>query len=282
MNKKRWLGVLILATWLSGSGVMAQSSIQPIYGPPSPLDKDAAPPPVGQVTAPIGAELSPWIRYQRDCCDGKPSKWTPLYTEAYLSVGPTVPLGQETLSRNLLTGWSIMGGARAMFFNEPMTSAWVVDLHMINTNEGGRDTHTQFPITFFQNGTRSDLIVFQGAAGRKTFSVHDINRESVGLGFGRDWYLWQPANTEGIAWRWGAQVGGRYGSERANFNEFGHTVDVVGTAFLSAHSDIEFPCGRFYVNFGMRLEWSYTWSDVLQQTSDSQDISLFLTAGIRW
>jgi len=101
--------------------------------------------------------------------------------------------------------------------------------------------------------------------------VHNINRASAGLGLGREWYIWQPATDDGCKWRLGADLGGRYGSERANFNEFGHTVDVVGSLYASAHSELEFLCGHILVHAGLRLEWSYTWSDVLQRNSDSQD-----------
>jgi hypothetical protein len=281
MKIKRWLGAMILATWLNGSGVFAQSLTPPIFPPPAPLDKDGAPPRPSESVTPPGGGLSDWITYHRDCCDGPRGKVTPLYAEAYLSSGPTTPVGTTTLSHELRTGWSFMGGVRGLFFNEAMTNAWVIDLHIINTNEGSRPQPTQFPITFFQNGTRSDLIPFKGST-RTTFSVENINRASLGAGIGRDWYLCGAANADGCKWRVGATVGGRYGSERANFNEFGHTVDVVGSAYMSGHSELEFLCGHILCHVGVRLEWSYTWSDVLQRNSDSQDFTLFVTTGIRW
>jgi hypothetical protein len=32
----------------------------------------------------------------------------------------------------------------------------------------------------------------------------------------------------------------------------------------------------------VRIEWVYTWSDVLQRTSDVQDLSVLLTVGVRF
>ncbi len=281
MKTKRWLIVLILTSSLSGSVVNAQETgIQPIYPPPPPITPEATP---YRPTVPANGGLSDWILYKRDCCEGKHGVYTPLYTEIYVNSGPSVPVGGMTLSRELKTGWSITGGARVLFFNEPHNRAWVVDLHIMNTNEGGGGAgNTQFPVTFFQNGVRSDQIVFQGVAGRTTFSVQGMNRTSVGLGLGRQWYLREAANSDGCNWRFGIDAGGRYGSERVAFNEFGHVVDVVGTTYAAAHTDVEFPCRNFIFHAGVRFEWAYTWSDVLQRTSDSQDLSFLLTIGVRF
>lgn len=282
MKTKRWLGVMIVAAWLSASAVHAQQTgSQPIYPPPAPITPDAPPyRPADNVQASGG--LSDWILYKRDCCEGRQGVITPLYTEIYLNAGPSVPVGGMTLSRELKTGWSITGGMRALFFNEPLSRAWTVDLHIINTSESGGAQDTQFPITFFQNGTRSDQVVFNGVAGRKTFSVLNINRTMFGVGFGREWYLREPADSDGCKWRFGIDGGGRYGSQRVHFNEFGHVVDVVGAMYASAHTELEFPWHSLIFHVGARFEWSYIWSDALQQTSDSQDLSLLLTIGIRY
>jgi hypothetical protein len=65
-------------------------------------------------------------------------------------------------------------------------------------------------------------------------------------------------------------------------NQFGHLVAVAESIYAGAHSDFEFPCRNLIFHAGVRLEWSYTWSNILQQVSDSQDIALFLTVGIRY
>jgi len=275
MKIKRWLGMLILTAWLSGPTAFAQTtSNQPIYPPPSPIDKNGeAVPPAEPPPRPPGV-LSPWITYQRECCEGLPGKITPLFTELYVNAGPTFPIGGTNLSAELKTGWSFTGGARALFFNAPMTSAWAIDLHVMTTSEGAANPPSaRFPVTIFERGTRSDF----------NASVHTLNRTSFGVGLGREWYLRRPATMDGLNWRFGIDVGARYGSERVAFNETGHLTDVVGSAYTSAHSDVE--CclwGHCMFHAGLRLEWSYTWSDVLQRTSDSQDISLLFTIGIRY
>ena len=283
MKTNRWLSVMILAAWLSGPTVYGQqSTYEPIFPPPSPTGRDGVPDLPAMTPVFAGGGMSDWIVYKRDCCEGRPGVHTPLYTELYLNSGASIPMGGMTLSRELKTGWSITGGARALFFNEPLTNAWVVDVHLINTNESAGKQDTQFPITFFQNGVRSDLVVFEGVAGRKTFSVQNSNRTLVGLGLGREWYLRQPANSDGCNWRVGVDYGGRYGSHRVNFNEFGHVVDVVGSLYAAAHTDLEFPWHSAIFHAGFRLEWAYTWSDILQRTSDVQDLSVLFTVGVRF
>lgn len=283
MKTKRWLSVMILAAWLIGSaGNAQQPTDQPVFPPPSPLAVNGTPeqsPPPG---AAYTGGLSDWILYRRDCCKGRHGNLTPLYTELFLESGPSIPVGGMTLSRELKTGWSILGGARALFFNESQTCAWVVEGHIINTNESGGAQNTQFPLTFFPNGVRSDEVVFEGVAGRKTFSIQNSNRTLVGAGLGRDWYLWRPADREGRMWRVGVDAGGRYGSHRINLSEFGHLTDVVGGMYAGAHAAMEIPLRSLTLRAGVRFEWAYTWSDILQRTSDVQDLNLLLTVGVRY
>ena len=140
MKTNRLLSALILAGGLTGATVQAQQNgTQPVFPPPSPL----APQADGAVKTPSDAYgtgvsgLSDWILDKRPCCEGAPTKSTPLYTEWHVNSGVSVPFSRATsdLARELQTGWSITGGARALFYNESLTSAWVVDLHVINTNE---------------------------------------------------------------------------------------------------------------------------------------------------
>ena len=284
MKIKRWLSVIILAAWWSGSTAYGEDSTSeaPIYPPPSPTAEYGAPEGPKETLVPGGGGLSDWVLYQRDCCVGGHGRYTPLYTELYLHAGPSFPFGGMTLSRELKTGWSIAGGARALLFNEPQTRAWLFDLHMINTNESAGKQNTEFPLTFFHNGTRSDQFTFQGKTGITNFSLQNSNRTLVGLGFGREWYLWRPATSEGRMWRIGADAGGRWGSQSVPLNTFGHLTDVIGSVYAAAHTDLEIPCRSCLFHAGLRIEWAYTWSDILQRTSDVQDISLLLTVGIRF
>ncbi len=297
MKTKSRLGVVMLALWLVGSTAGAQERSDPpsypsmepaaqpgdvpVYAPPSPLRPNATPERVATQPGSHPGGLSDWIVYRRPGCEGAHGHVSPMYTELYLQAGPTFPVG-TTLSRELRAGWSITGGLRALFFNEGLTSAWTIDGHIINTNLGAGGEGKPFDVTFFHNGVRSDLVVHEGVAGRKSFTVQVSNRTQVGLGVGKEYYLWAPADAPGKKWRLGYDLGGRYGSHRVDFNEFGHMTDVVGGLYAACHSDIEIPCGRLLWQFGARLEWAYTWSDVLQTISDVQDVSLLIRGGIRY
>lgn len=282
MKTKRFIAAILLAAWLGAPASAQPAAYTPIYPAPAPLAPRSPVNRPDDNLVPATGGLSDWITYRRDCCEGPVGRYTPLYTEFYLQSGPSFPVGGMTLSRELKAGWSITGGLRALFFNEAHTRAWVVDGHIINTNESAGRQNTQFPVTFFEKGVRSDLVVFEGAAGRKTFSLQNSNRTLVGLGLGREWYLRQPADAEGCKWRFGVDGGGRWGSHRVNFSEFGHLVDVAGAIYAAGHTDVEFAWGASVVHAGVRFEWAYTWSDVLQRTSDVQDLSLLMTVGIRY
>jgi len=278
MKATRLLSLVLLSVLCTGSIAWGQQpGYKPSYGPPTPIGEgDTELKPVSH-HAPAGV-LSDWIVYKKDCCEGRHGLCTPLYTEVYLRAGPTVPVGGMTLSRELVTGWSITAGARFLLFNEPQTNAFVVDVHIINTNEGGTRDGTAFPITIFRAGTRQDF----GVNGVPGVTVKNSNRTLAGLGVGREWYLWQPADADGRKWRVGADFGGRYGSHNLAFNETRHITDTIGSMYAAAHTDLEIPCRLVSFHTGVRLEWAYTWSDILQRTSDVQDISLFLTVGVRY
>ncbi|MBM3992911.1 MAG: hypothetical protein FJ303_01965 [Planctomycetes bacterium] len=283
MKYYRWIG-LVLALGVVCPNALAQlASTTPIFPAPSPLSPEGT-----QIrpTEPMKVEpgsLSPWIVYRRECCEGGTGFVAPIYTEIYVSSGPTFPVGGMTLSRELQTGWSFMVGARALFFNEPHDRAWLVDLHFMRTHESGGKQDTQFPVVFFQNGRRSDQPDLQGNPGRTTFSIQDSGRSMVGLGLGRVWYPWRPANDEdGCRWRIGVDAGGRYGAHRINFNEFGHVTDAIGSVYAGVQTMVEIPWRTCLFQTGVRFEWAYTWSDILQRTSDVQDLSVMLTIGLRY
>ncbi len=256
-----------------------QSANQPLFPVPSPTEDQKE----IRATKPVGPAasggLSDWITYQQREPDGMPRRYTPLYTETYLRAGPSIPIGGTTLSNELATGWSVVAGVRALFFNEPHTRAWVADLHIINTHQYNNGNATAFPLTIFNGNTRTDL----GVNGTPGGTVNASNRTMVGLGAGRQWYLWEPANiAEGTRWRVGFDGGGRYGSHRLDLNEARHLIGVVESMYVGASTDFECPWRSVIFTAGARLEYVYTWSGVLQQISDMQDFNIFLTAGLRY
>ncbi|MSU77369.1 MAG: hypothetical protein EXS16_04645 [Gemmataceae bacterium] len=273
------LGMLVAGCLACSSVLAQQSTNQPLFPVPSPTEEHRTRPTSPATAVSSSSGLSDWITYQQREPDGLPNRYTPLYTESYLRAGPSIPVGGMTLSRELQTGWSVVGGVRALFFNVPHTRAWVADLHIINTHEYHNGNATGFPVTVFSNNTRTDF----GSGGLAGATVNSSNRTMVGLGFGRQWYLREPANVaEGKRWRVGLDGGGRYGTHRLDLNEARHLVDVIGAMHLAVSSDIEIPWRSVVLTAGARFEWAYTWSDVLQQTSDVQDLNVLFTAGVRY
>ena len=82
----------------------------------------------------------------------------------------------------------------------------------------------------------------------------------------------------------GVDVGGRYGTEKLEVTNFRHLTDTNAGVFLAVHSDVEIPCGCCIFQAGLRSEYGYTWSDILQRqnNSDIQDISLLVNLGLRF
>lgn len=271
---------LLLAGYLACSSAFGQpSTSRPLFPVPSPTEEHKAVPSATPTAVSPSGGLSDWITYQQREPDGLPRRYTPLYTETYLRAGPSIPVGGMTLSRELQTGWSIIGGVRALFFNEPHTRAWVADIHIINTHEYNNGNATGFPVTVFNNNTRTDF----GVNGIPGVTVNASNRTMLGLGAGRQWYLWEPANApEGTRWRVGFDGGGRYGTHRLDLNEARHLVDVCGAMYLATSTDVECPWRSVMLTAGARFEWAYTWSDVLQRTSDVQELNILFTAGVRY
>lgn len=238
-------------------------------------------PPVSPL--PCSCGLSDYITYRRDnCCLGPTGKSRPICMEIFVRSGVALPVGGNDVGSQMRTGWSIMGGSRALFFTPDYTRAWTIEAHVINTWQGAAATQS-YPITTFQPDAQGQAKrVNYGFNGVPGVTIRSFNRTMVGLGGGREWYLWQPANAPGNHWRIGIDAGGRYGSASINLNEIRHRADVVGAVFASAHTDYEITCGRCVYQAGFRAGYAYTWSDILQRVSDVQDVNLMLTLGLRY
>jgi hypothetical protein len=77
-------------------------------------------------------------------------------------------------------------------------------------------------------------------------------------------------------------VGGGWGSASAEFDEIRHRTDVIGGTFASLHTDLEIPCNCCTFYTGLRLEWAYTWGDILQVQSDVNEFNMLLSFGVRF
>lgn len=281
--------VLLLAAWLTGSAAFAQPPAnEPVFPPPSPF---APLPEATTATVPALAGLSDWIRYPRECCEGAHGPLTPLYTELYFGSGASFPMAKGTseLGHEMQTGWILQGGARGLLFNEEMTAAWLLDLHVINIHQTtGAHSNNTFPLTVYENGVTITSGVTANGSGvgkEPNFHLEDYNRTMAGLGFGRAWYLLAPANAPGPLWRIGVDGGVRGGAERLdvyNAARSSHTTDQVYDNFIGIFTDLEIPWGAVLFNAGFRCEWAYTYSGILETPSNSQEINLTFNIGVRY
>src|SRR5262249_7442338 len=97
-------------------------------------------------------------------------------------------------------------------------------------------------------------------------SVASFNETLVNLGFGREYYLWGSADCsrKECNWRVGWEGGGSYGTCKVDFNEIRHRTDTLGGLFFALSSDLEVPYQCAILQAGIRCQYSYTWTDVLQ------------------
>jgi hypothetical protein len=250
---------------------------------PAGAGPEAAPPP-GTGAAPM---LDDWMLYRRphDCfCpiggDG------PIKTELYLRSGVDFkPFGPGVYGHILETGWEIQGGARVLFCTPDTHSAWVVDLGVVNMLNDSSRPDVQIPLTVLvPSPSGGEVLKSFGANGVPGVTASSLNRTFGSIGLGKEWWHGGPAEAPGWKWRWGPDVGFRYGSEDATFNEIRHRTDTIHALYAAFHFDVEHACGCCTYFLGLRAEYSYTWSDILQSQnySDVQDATLMFNIGVRF
>jgi hypothetical protein len=227
--------------------------------------------------------LSPYITYQCPECCGHLGCHGPIMTEIEARAGFAIPLGGSTFSNTLQTGWQAALVGRSMLFNSDMDGAWALEVGLNNIWNHGKNPNITFPI-FTPSGTSV-------AGGPPTINVStkSLNRTFVNFGLGREWYLTVPATAEGNKWRFGLDVGGRYGSAKLDMQELTtnvlqHRTKVFEGVYVALHGDAEIPCCSVVFIAGFRAEWAYTGSDILQtqNNADLFEVDLLLTAGVRF
>jgi hypothetical protein len=228
--------------------------------------------------------LDDWMLYHRpSSCFCPVGGDGPIQTELYLRAGVSFPVGGGVYSRILQTGWEIQGGGRALFFNTARDAAWVVDLGVVNIWNHSNRPDVLIPLSVAQSTT--------GAMGAQTIAflpldvtAAALNRTFGSASLGKEWWLTDPATAPCNRLRWGVDLGGRYGSNSATFHEIRHRTDVIGAAFIALHADLEIPCGCCTFIYGLRTEYQYSWSDILQSqnSGDLADFSLLVNFGVRF
>ena len=264
--------------WNSGQ-TQAQSPNSPEYTRPL-WQRPSRPKLLARLAADhVGTGLSSWITYDRgNCCTGV-GNGVPITTEFFTRIGPAFPVGGEFFGRTLSTGWMIEGGVRAMFFNNEWSKAWAIELGVSNTYNENQSANTQVFIgNTFNNGGKPLGVV----------TVRALNRTYANLLFGREWYVPGPTllglDMSHVRFRFGADVGGRYGSEELKLVEsMNHHTDVTEGFVTAVHGDAELPLGRWTLIGGIRTEYAYSFSNIIAEHHGSiQDISLLFNVGVRY
>jgi len=273
--------------------------------PPPPAANDATPPPAVAAPArpPLPPGLSTWIiGTQPDCC-GLLGGNGPIKDELYLRTGPSLPVSGPILGHVLTTGWEVQGGGRTLFFNPEMDRAWTVDLNVSSIWNGGQHADRQFPLFILAQPSPSSSVFHASVLG----TLKELNRTSVNLGLGREWYLMGKASSCACGesnWRVGIDGGAGYGSESASvavdtipgvpavadngtvsvIHLRRRSTDTIASAFVALHTELEIPRGCCIYEVGFRAEWAYTWSDIFQQQNNSNvmDVNLLVTFGVRF
>jgi hypothetical protein len=225
--------------------------------------------------------ISNWIRRDHDCgCQGPTGGNGDIGYDAYFRAGPSLPLewGKAVVARNTHTGFTVEGGFRTLFFNVDNTRAWFLDLGIGDSyNPGGGNPHEQF--------TLNVLVPVNGVATRMNVNVgiKNVNRSFVNFGGGREWFFGGDGTAGCPHWRYSIDMGGRWGTESMEVdNTLRHRTDVIGGVYAGSQLSYEFPCYDLLWSVGIRTEWAYTWSDILQRASDMNEINLLFNLGVRF
>jgi hypothetical protein len=231
----------------------------------------------------------------------------PIGSEVYLRSGISVPIGGGVYGSVMKPGWDIEGGVRTLLFNRDETAAWTADLSITNVHYY-TSTGKQFILANVAfsppstPGMPSSLINLPEIA----VSPVGLNDTTVNLSFGRECYLVGAATCHGEPqWRIGGDFGGRWGSSRIDLfagpqppkvlalgvtqptaeAAAQHRTGAIEGFFFSLHTDVEIPCWSCCILFaGLRLEYSYTISHILQEQNDTllQGLNFMATVGLRF
>ena len=284
MSKSLYLGALVLMTVGLGTGRAQPDKIG--YSPspalaPTPTEVNV---PLSSTTKPAPA-LSQWIvGTDPDCC-GPLGNHTPLMTELYFRSGFSFPYENGQLGKSLNTGWDIEGGGRALCFNERGDAAWTLSMGVLNIHNDAEDNPPDIRLLNLKlPGTNQTTVTLPQLIAH----VRSLNRTFLTGGVGREWYMLGAAtgtrDNDCAKWRIGYDLGGRWGSAKVDLFETLHRTDVIGGAYVAIHSDIDIPCGCCTFFGGIRGEYSYTWSDILQIQNKAEfgEFGLLFSLGVRY
>jgi hypothetical protein len=277
--------------------VPASSSTAPAGTTAEGIAIDEGSPPIPPpVLPPLGPPASPWLQYPRSpCCCGPVGGHCSglIGSELFVRTGMAFPVGGGIFGNFLRTGWDIEGGGRLLLFNPPANKAWTATLSV--SNIFARTGNDNQPIDLFNVRVQTAVAIpgttqttpVTAVVPQTTATVSSLNMTFANAGLGREWWLLgsgDPGQQQGLNWRVGADAGGRWGSAMVQFNELQHHTDVVGGIYCAIHTDAEYPwrCGILFG--GIRLEYNYIWTSLLQDQNngDFQSLNLLFQLGARF
>jgi hypothetical protein len=258
-----------------------------------PAPTGGAPAPDTKAQPSVTPQPSSYIRgdqYQiTDCTDGGGG---PLGYELFTRIGPSAQIGHGQLADVLQCGLYNSVGGRVLFFDPSQDAAWTVELGLTNIYNHGHGDPEGIALNILvpqaspiSGVAATPVLVNLGQNGAPGVTVQRLERTFADLGGGREWYLLGSASCSGPSVRVGCDGGGRYGTEDITFQEIPHRQGTIEGMFASFHVDYECPCcGCCIFQAGIRLEYSFTWSNILQSQnqSDTQDLSILFNFGIRF
>jgi hypothetical protein len=266
VNRKYTIGMLGL---LLLTGIARAQSDGDVTNLPTPPEPERI----------VPHQLSDWITFaSKDFAPPpgmvlRPSP--PIGTELFVLAGPSAPFGSGTYGHTLDVGWTIEGGARALFYNPNFDRAWVIEGMISNTFNRSNSSSPVYPTT---------LKIFENSVfTTQPVTVRDLNQTFVNLGFGHDWYLWH-SESSNRSLSFGFDTGGRWGTAKADFNEITHRTGQLYGAYGAVHVDLVVPCGGcFQFVCGVRGEYDLMQNNnLLQSTFTLQEASLLFNVGLRF
>lgn len=252
------------------------------------------PPPPQMAPIPLDPPFSPYLNYpQSPCCCGPVGKCGgPLGFDLFIRSGLVFPIGSSIFDKVLKTGWDIEGGGRLYMFNQPSTAAWTATMGISNiyNSTGSFNIPVQLynvPVQLPPTANSAFPVRTIRVVPAIDLTVNYLNMTFVNLGFGREWWLCgsaDPGQTTGWNWKVGFDAGGRWGTAKIGWNEIQHKTGVVGGTDCAIYSNVEHPFRCAIPFAGVRLEYNYIWTGLLQRQNpgDFQSLNLLFQLGVRF